>query len=67
MTTTIKHTDGQTTRHETSAAALFALRSKYGAGIYLHDDGARTLVWASEEDSINDDGRRAVAEVRSAG
>ena len=59
--TTITWSDG---RHRTVANlddAMKLVQSRYPTA-YFNFDGVRWLVWASEADSVNDDGSNAVAE-----
>lgn len=62
MTTTITHSNGRTTTHDTRDEAVAALRAQHPA-LYVYDDGSRTLAWADEASAEDDDGRRAVAEL----
>ncbi len=65
----ISYSDGRSATAETYDAAVETLRNEYpeaeiGHSGDLEDGGDRTLCWACEEDSKNDDGRRAVAAIR---
>lgn len=73
MTTTysIHHSDGRVETFASLRAAEGAARAKWPDGEMGHDGdlrdgGDRTLIWASEEDSVDDDGARAVASIRRA-
>ena len=58
---TIKTASGQTSQHHTLAAAIEAADAR---GWVVGDwDGQRALCWESEEDSENDAGAKAVAEI----
>lgn len=65
----ICYANGARTEYDSYAAALEEIRESYGEGAVtehdgdLTDGGNRTLVWATEEDSIDDDGARAVASI----
>lgn len=60
----IHYADGRTASgFETTRAALEALEREFPTCHAVHD-GGRVLVWASEEDSVGDDGGCAVASVR---
>lgn len=64
----IARSNGSTTTHLTYAEAVLAARSEWSTAQIGHDGdlangGERTLVWASEADSIDDDGARAVASI----
>jgi hypothetical protein len=67
----ISYSDGRmVTGIETYEAAIEAVRTQYPEAEIGHDGdleggGDRTLCWASEEDSIDDDGARAIASIRS--
>jgi hypothetical protein len=73
----VKHSHGQTERHDDMEAAWAALRSVYGEEIYAvgpdgwdvtgcetwqHASGS-VLVWSDEASSEDDDGQRAVATI----
>jgi hypothetical protein len=68
----IKHTHGQTEVHEGWEAAWAALVAVHGDDLYAYDSGevdaavaptGHALVWQTEDDSVDDDGARAVASV----
>lgn len=69
MSYAIKYSDGSTTGgYDTVAAARAAISARYPAASVGHagdlsDGGTRTLVWATEDDAIGDDGQRAVAAI----
>jgi len=72
MTTyTISYSDGRTDHgYESEEVAREAVRTRYpeaeiGHDGDLADGGDRTLCWATEEDSVDDDGARAVASIRA--
>lgn len=55
-------------RYDTYTAAVAALRDRYDDAEIGHDGdllegGDRTLVWASEDDSVDDEGARAIASI----
>lgn len=67
----IDWTDGRTESHDTYEAACDAVTAEYpdaeiGHDGDLTDGGDRTLCWADEASSANDDGARAVASIRRA-
>lgn len=72
MRVTINYTDGRPdTEHDDYDAAIEHLICEFPGCEYGHDGdltdgGDRTLVWADEESSINDDGGKAVASIRAA-
>jgi hypothetical protein len=67
----IHYSNGRVERDiETYEAAVNRLRAEYpdaeiGHSGDLADFGDRTLCWASEEDSVDDDGARAVASIHA--
>ena len=70
MTTyAIKHSHGQTeTGIETYEEAVERVRAVYKSAEIGHDGdisegGERTLCWSSQEDSIDDDGRRTCCSI----
>lgn len=73
MDAAIKYSNGQTDTAEDFEAAMAKIRSRWpeaiawqdGNEITCNDDVTcgRVLVWATEKDSVNDDGRRAIAEI----
>lgn len=69
MAYTISYSDGRaSTEHETYEAAQDAIRAEWPDAEIGHDGdltsgGDRTLCWACEEDSEDDDGARAVASI----
>jgi hypothetical protein len=57
----IRYANGTRTTCGTRADATATLEAQ---GFFVYDgDGARTLAWRTEEESRDDDGLRAVAEV----
>lgn len=67
----VSYTNGRSESYESYDAAVEALTTEYpdaeiGHDGDLSDGGDRTLVWESEEDSVNDDGAKAVASIRKA-
>jgi hypothetical protein len=69
MTFTIRHSNGRVESAETYAEAVAAVALQYDSCAIGHDGdlasgGDRTLVWACEADSVDDDGARAVASIR---
>ena len=65
----ISYTDGREDTAETYEGAQAAVLARYPDAEIGHDGdldggGDRTLCWATEEDSVNDDGARAVASIR---
>lgn len=65
---TITYSNGRTESHDTYAEALAAVALEYEECAAGHDGdltsgGDRTLVWACEADSVDDDGARAVASI----
>lgn len=72
MSYTISYSDGRTDTAETYDAACEAVRAVYPGAEIGHDGdlsehGDRTLCWADEDSSIDDDGQRAIATIRRAG
>lgn len=69
-TYTINYSNGsKSTGLESYEAAKAEVLAEYPEAEIGHDGdldgfGSRTLCWASEEDSIDDDGARAVATIR---
>lgn len=62
MSAHIKHSNGHTATADSLQAAIGRLRREYPD--MVHDIAPeRTLVWACEQDSENDPGTRAVAEI----
>lgn len=66
------HAHGTTEpRVDTYEEAVASVRATYGADCAIGhagdiaDSGERTLVWADDESAENDDGSRAVAEIRA--
>lgn len=60
---------GRKTTHETYADARAAIEAEYPEAEIGHDGdllsgGDRTLAWRTEEESVDDPGARAVAEIR---
>lgn len=70
MTYEIRYSNGRTERgYETEDDAREAVLEEYpdaeiGHPGDLSDGGDRTLCWADEESSVDDDGARAVASIR---
>jgi hypothetical protein len=67
----ITYTDGRTDTAETYEAAVAIIEAEYeeaeiGHDGDLSDGGDRTLCWADEASSVNDDGANAVASIREA-
>lgn len=65
----IDWSDGRSTTHDSYEAAIDAVVEAYPDASYGHagdlaEGGDRTLVWSCEEDSVDDDGARAVASIR---
>lgn len=65
----ISYTDGREDSAETYDAAKAIIVGEYPDAEIGHDGdlegfGDRTLCWASEEDSVDDDGANAVASIR---
>ncbi len=66
----VTYTDGRTENYANYEAALDSLGVEYGPDMVAEHDGDlseggdRTLVWASENASENDDGAKAVASIR---
>lgn len=63
-----RYSDGRVETHGTYAEAVAAFAAEHegceiGHDGDLQDGGERTLCWASEEDSIDDDGARATASI----
>lgn len=71
VTYTVEYSNGRKVAHiETYEEAIAEVKSRYPDAAIGHDGdltsgGDRTLCWASEEDSIDDDGARAAAEIRT--
>lgn len=73
MTTTyetyeIRYSDGRRTEHDTYESAKDEILARWpdaeiGHDGDLSDGGKRTLCWSSEEESIDDNGARAVASI----
>lgn len=68
-TYTISYTDGRSDTAESYEAAKAIIEAEYpdaeiGHDGDLSDGGDRTLCWADEASSVNDDGARAVASIR---
>lgn len=63
MTYRITYSDGRKATTETLDEAMEILTKEYPS-LYTDDSGDRTLCWESEEKSENDDGAKAVAEIR---
>lgn len=66
----VRYSNGREVRGiESYDAAQAEVRSNYPDAAIGHDgdlserSGERTLCWASEEESVNDDGARAVASI----
>jgi len=58
----IRYTDGRTEQYEDYQDAVAEiLADNFGA--YIEEFEDRTLVWDSEEDSIDDDGAKAIASI----
>ena len=71
MQVQISYTDGRTADYDSYDDAVAAIEAAYpdaeiGHDGDLTDGGDRTLCWACESDSQNDDGAKAVASIRSA-
>lgn len=49
--------------YASEAEAQEAIRAHYGRDVHIELCGDRWLVWTSEEDSIDDDGARAIASI----
>lgn len=70
MTYRVVYADGRTVGgFETTQACLDAIGRHYpnywaGHDGDLSEGGDRTLVWATEDDSLDDDGERAIASIR---
>lgn len=66
----VTYTDGSSDdRYDSYAAAIVALEATYEDCVAEHDGdltdgGDRTLVWADESSSVDDDGANAVASIR---
>jgi hypothetical protein len=65
---TVKWSNGTEHRYETCEAAEDAVRESYPDSEIGHDGdisegGDRTLCWATEDDSVNDDGARAICSI----
>lgn len=65
----IVRSSGSTTSHDTYRAAVDACKAEWSSAEIGHDGdltcgGERTLVWADEMSSVDDDGARAVASIR---
>ena len=69
MTTYETHyADGRIVSHDSYEGAVAALEAEYedatiGHDGDLDDGGDRTLVWSSEDDAWQDDGRKSVAKI----
>jgi len=70
MTYRISYADGRPdVECETYGDAIATIESEYGLDAEighsggLDEGGDRTLCWADEESSVNDDGARSVAEI----
>lgn len=66
---TVSYTDGRTADFDNYDAAVDAIEAQYedaeiGHSGDLQDGGDRTLCWADEANSVNDDGANAVASIR---
>ena len=67
---TVQFSDGSTSEmYDTYDEAVDAMEARYPDGEIGHsgdlsDGGDRTIIWETEEDSINDDGAHAVASIR---
>ena len=67
----ISYTDGRTVETDSYEAAVATIEAEYpdaaiGHDGDLSDGGDRTLCWADEASSVNDDGAHAVASIRLA-
>ena len=65
----INYTDGRRDVADSYDAALNLIQAEYPDAICEHDGdlsdgGDRTLCWADEASSVNDDGAHAVASIR---
>jgi hypothetical protein len=60
--TITKYANGTTVKNSSTADALEDLRNEF-PDMVSHNDGARILIWASESDAQNDDGKNAVAQL----
>jgi len=73
--TTTKYTNGTEQTHDDLYDAMDAIRADYPDAVFFDESGfeivvgnsdaARILVWETEEESINDDGESAIAEILS--
>lgn len=60
----INYTNGDPSEEATDLSAAYAGLQEEFPGCHIEDCGDRWLVWETEEDSLNDDGAKAVAEIR---
>ncbi len=65
---TVKWSNGSERRYETYEAAKVGVLESYPEAEIGHDGdidggGNRTLCWASEDESVNDDGAKAVCSI----
>lgn len=66
---TISYTDGRTADYDSYDAAVASIAAEYAGAEIGHsgdmtDGGDRTLCWADEASSVNDDGANAIASIR---
>lgn len=61
----IRYADGRKRVVTDIKTAFRDLRTEFGFGCHMEDFGDRWFVWASYEDSRNDDGAKAIALIRA--
>lgn len=59
----ITYANGLTPEVATDLMAAYQGLQEEFPGCHIEECGGRWLVWASEEDSMNDDGARAIAQI----